>query len=227
MATQGETHAKRISNEIISERLEAFRSFLAVDENRKEFVEEISVVASEFAHRIAPDVTKAFASEVAATMIPYDVFSIADYLLNYNFQPTAKLLGDSLHSISQTFMKIPRYQNGAQVVSAIAAVVDIVATVEPLSTSTEPASSDNYSLLGQTILNLPQVITNSLDQQVWQQAAADCAVLTNRLYFTDFVGSYNSPYGTVEFNYNAGVKPVFSNIYDICLALSVAPEVSE
>merc|ERR1711879_374013 len=166
-------------------------------------------------------------SQVASNLVPYDVFSIVDYLLNYNFAPTASLLADTLHSASQSFMKIPKYQDGAQVVDAIASVIDIVATVQPLSTSTAPANSTEYSLLGQTVLRLPTTIQNSLTQEVWIQAAEDCATLANRLYFTEFVGTYNTPQGPVNYNFNEQIKPVFSNAYDICLALASSPPISQ
>jgi hypothetical protein len=227
VATQGESEAKRISNDIVIEQFQAFRNFISNRENRTRLVKELSVIINDIAVGVAPNVTKTFTAEAAANLVPYDVFSIADYLLNYNFGPTAELLGATLHSASQSFMKIPKYQDGAQVVSAIASVVDIVATVEPLSDSTDPPATNEYSLLGQTILRLPVTIQNSLTQEVWSQAAEDCATLANRLYFTEFTGSYNTPYGPVDYNFNEQIKPVFSNIYDICLALASSPSVEQ
>jgi len=226
VATQGETHAKRISNEIIEERIQAFQTFLEVPENREFVVEETAKALSELARKVAPDVTKSFVQEAATNLVPYDVFSIADYLLTYNFQPTATLLANTLESVSMAFMKIPRYQEVGQALSAISAVVDIVSGVEPLSTSTAPPNTYDFSLLGQSILRLPVVLENSLTQSVWQQAANDCAILMNRLYFTDFTGTYNSIYGPTDFNFNSQVKPVFSNIYDVCLTLASAQPVS-
>jgi len=225
VSTQGESEAKRISNEIVADRLQALREYLSVPEHRQQLGKELSSIIKDVTHEVAPDITKVFSSEVANALIPYDVFSIAEYLLNYNFNPIAELLAGSLHSASQSFMKIPRYQDGAEVVSAIAAVVDIVAGVQPLSDSTDPPSTTEYSLLGQTLLRLPETVTNSLTQSSWTGAARDCATLANRLYFTDFTGSYDSVYGPMEFNLNEGVKPVFSNIYDICLTLANSPAV--
>jgi len=226
VASQGEQQAKRISNEIIVERMEAFRNYLQHPENRAAFTEEISEFVKEIAHHSAPDVTKAFVSQVAANMVPYDIFSIADYLLNYNFTGVSQLLGATLDSIATSFLAVPRYQDVGEALSAVASVVDIVSTVTPLSQSTAPPSSDEYSLLGQTILRLPQTIESSLTEDAWKQTAMDCATLMNRLYFTDFIGTYNSPYGVENYNYNDAVKPVFSNIYDVCLALGSAPPVS-
>ena len=226
VSTQGETEAKRISNEIIAERLQAFREYLAVPEHREALGKELATIIKDVTREVAPDITKAFSSEVATTLIPYDVFSIAEYLINYNFTEIAQLLAGTLQSASTSFMKIPRYQDGAQVVSAIAAVVDIVASVEPLSSSTAAPSTTEFSLLGQTLLRLPETLQNSLTQSSWAGAARDCATLANRLYFTDFTGTYNSAYGPIDFNYNEGLKPVFSNMYDICLTLASSPEVS-
>jgi len=221
-----EEQAKRISNEIIVERMEAFRNYLDDPENRAAFTKEVSSFVNDIASHSAHDITKAFVSEAAASMVPYDVFSIADYLLNYDFTATTQLLGATMHSISTSFLAVERYEEVGQVLSAIASVVDIVSTVEPLSDSTAPPSSEEYSLLGQTILRLPATIQASLTEDVWKQTAMDCATIMNRLYFTDFIGTYNSPYGVESFNYNSAVKPVFSNIYDICLAIGSAPPVN-
>lgn len=224
VAANTETEAKRISGEILEEKIEAFRNYMDNEENREELISNLAKIFVGIAKHSAHDVTNHFKQEVANTMVPYDVFSIAEYLINYDFTTITQLMSESLHSISASFMNFPKYQDAATAFSATASVLDIVSGVQPLTTNTAAPTSNEYSLLGQALLRLPEVLTNSLSSGDWRDVAADCATLSNRFYFANFMGTYETAYGTESFNYNADIKPVFSNLYDVCVLLAASPE---
>merc|ERR1712137_26989 len=226
--SRGEPEAKRITGEIIEENIRAFRQFLDQDEHREELMAQITKFFTKLSERNTPILVNHLAESVASSIIPGDVFSIAQYLLEYDFTNIAHLLSENLNVASRSFMKIPQYQSGAEVVSIMSSVAGIVADqVEPLSANTSGPTEPLPSLLADLLIRLPVIMEASLNEQSWKQASKDCAILTNRLYFTEFVGTYNTPYGQETFNYNESLKPVFAQINQICEILGASEQISE
>merc|ERR1711963_696085 len=225
--SRGEPEAKRISGEIIEENIRAFREFLDQDEHREELMAQITKFFTKLSERNSPIVIRHMTESVAESLIPGDVFSIAQYLLEYDFTNIAQLLSENLDVPSRSFMKIPQYQSVAEVVSIISSVAGIVADkVQPLSSDTTAPTEPLPSLFADLLIRLPMILQASLDQQSWKEASKDCAILSNRLYFTEFVGTYNTPYGKQGFNYNDSLKPVFSQINQICQILASSEPIS-
>merc|ERR1712137_956882 len=106
------------------------------DEHREELMAQITKFFTKLSERNTPILVNHLAESVASSIIPGDVFSIAQYLLEYDFTNIAHLLSENLNVASRSFMKIPQYQSGAEVVSIMSSVAGIVADVEPLSSNT-------------------------------------------------------------------------------------------
>jgi len=228
VVTRGEPEAKRISGEIIEENIRAFREFLDRDEHREELMAEITKFFTKLSERNTPVLVNHMTQSVAESLIPGDAFSVIEYLLEYDFTNIAQLLSENLDVASRSFMKVPQYQYGAEVVSIISSVAGIVADkVEPLSSNNTAPTEPLPSLFADLLIRIPTILQASLDQQSWKDASKDCAILTNRLYFTEFVGTYNTPYGKETFNYNESLKPVFSQINQICQILAASEPISQ
>jgi len=145
-------------------------------------------------------------------------------MLTYDFTGAADLFSATMDSASKGFMINPDYSYGAQYVSIISSVSDVISQVTPLSNNTN--TPEGTTLIGQTLYNLPMSFVNSLTEDVWKQTAEDCAILANRLYFTNFAGTYEGIYGTQDFDINDDIKPIFSQIYNICFTLASSPPIS-
>ena len=220
-----ESETKRVTGEVFEERIQAFHELLENENSREELFQEISKL---WAETVSKDkgIADEFKQAILAEALPYDIFELLDFFATYNFVPATELFANTMQSQAHSFMPFPDYEYGAQYVSAIASVADIVATVQPLTNNTDiPPIQDNYSLFGNSLLRLPEVITNSLSDELWRPSATDCAVLANRFYFTDFSGTYQSQYGTQYFDYNEDIRPVISYIYDVCSLISISPPI--
>jgi len=227
VVTRGEPEAKRISGEIIAENIRALREFLDNEDQHEELLSQISKLVIKTSERNAPDVIRHLTESVAATLVPGDVFTIAQYLLEYNFTEIATLLSENLDVASRSFMKVPQYQSGAQVVSIISSVAGIVAEkVKPLGDNTTTPTEPMPSLLAELLVRIPAIIQASLDEQSWKDAALDCTILSDRLYFTNFVGTYETPYGRQGFDYNSELRPIFSQINQICGILAASENIT-
>lgn len=215
-----EPTAKRVTSDYIMERLSEIRA----NPKNEDLINELSRLSTDIMKDAAPGLTKEFMASLSSSIIPNDVFSIVDFILNYNFNYGAELFAATMDATSKSFMINPDYEYGAQYVSIISSVSDIVSNVEPLSNNTNIPEAT--TLLGQTLYNLPMVFVNSLTEEVWKDAATSCTILANRLYFTDFSGTYETPYGLTSYDVNENVKPVFSQIHDICFTLASSPPIS-
>jgi len=220
MYNNGEPDVKRVSNEFIIDRLNEIRDNKEHDELIKEISHHFTLIMND----AAPELSKKITAAVAAGVIPNDIFSIVDYMLTYDFTGAADLFSATMDSASKGFMINPDYSYGAQYVSIISSVSDVLSHVTPLSNNT--ATPEGTTLFGQTLYNLPMAFVNSLTEDVWKQTAEDCATLANRLYFTNFAGTYEGIYGTQEFDVNDSVKPAFSQIYNVCMTLANSPPIS-
>ena len=222
VATRAEPEAKKFSREHLADVLLEFKN----NKENDALIEELSVALTEAIEEAAPGLTKDFVASTTNSLLPYDIFSVAEYILRYDFTDGVELFADTMDSASKSFLINPDFEQGGEVVSAIAAISRIVAEVEPLSTDTElPENYEDFSMLGQALLRAPTTFVNSLTESVWKKASFDCATLSNRLYFTDFSGTYETQQGETPFDFNENVRPVFSGIYQICATIASSPPV--
>lgn len=221
LRANAEPETKKFSIEYLDQIIDNIRH----NEDKAIFVNEVGSAVKDVLMTGVPHAANAFVAGTANSLIPYDVFSIADFLVTYNFTEPATLFSQTMESASKSFMLNPDYAEGAEVISAIGAVSKIVSTIKPLSGNSGIPDATEYSLLGQSVLRLPNAFYQALENDdVWRRVAGDCAILSERLYFTNWEGTYQTPYGdTGYFNFNEGMREVLSEVHEVCQTLALSP----
>jgi len=210
--------SKHIIKNVIRTEVQKMKADLNNPETRDRIISNAGDILADGVKKAGPAITSAVGKEIAEAFFPYDIFYIADLLLNYDFTDTVLLYGNTMESIARSFWTNPNYQDAAQVLQKISAVSNIVAGVEPLSSNTSLPYTEAKTVIGEWLLQIPASAYVTLyKDDVWRKVFEDCATLANRFYYTNFAGFYDVPGGGKKsFNYNSSIKPGINDIYQFC-----------